>query len=215
MTKSTPQSVRDYYDAIIAKHGPVPNGVGWRDKESQYIKFEQLYRIISQPDTPCTINELGCGYGAFVDFLEEKGAKAEYRGYDISAPMLEAARRHLMAFKRAIPWSLHLNEEMQTADYIVASGIFNANMGPGDSVVEKEEWEQYILSNLHEMNKRSRLGFSFNMQTIYSDFFTKYYYGDPCFYFDYCMKNFSNQVALLHNYKLFDFTILVSKGRQG
>ncbi|HAW53355.1 MAG TPA: SAM-dependent methyltransferase, partial [Flavobacteriales bacterium] len=37
------------------------------------------------------------------------------------------------------------------------------------------------------------------------------YYGDPCFFFDYCKRNFSRNVALLHDYNLYDFTILVRK----
>ena len=211
MKNSVPQSVRAYYDSIITEHGAVPNGVGWRNQESQYIKFEQLLRIVHSPSTPFSVNELGCGYGALVDFLQEKGMAAEYRGYDISAPMIEAAQAHLDGQKLHVSWSLHLNEEMRPADYTIASGIFNANMGPNDSVIEKEEWEQYILSILHSMDKNSLLGFSFNMQTTYSDFFTKYYYGNPCFYFDYCMNTFSRNVALLHDYNLFDFTILVRK----
>ena len=39
------------------------------------------------------------------------------------------------------------------------------------------------------------------------------YYGDPCFFFDYCKKHFSRNVALLHDYEIYDFTILVRKGQ--
>ena len=35
------------------------------------------------------------------------------------------------------------------------------------------------------------------------------YYADPCFFFDHCMRRFSRRVALLHDYELFDFTMLV------
>jgi len=37
------------------------------------------------------------------------------------------------------------------------------------------------------------------------------YYADPGFFFDYCKRNFSRNVALLHDYNLYDFTILVRK----
>ena len=37
------------------------------------------------------------------------------------------------------------------------------------------------------------------------------YYADPLFIFDYCKRNFSKQVALLHDYGLYEFTILVKK----
>jgi len=37
------------------------------------------------------------------------------------------------------------------------------------------------------------------------------YFGDPLLYFDFCKRNFSRNVALLHDYGLYDFTILVRK----
>ncbi|MNE88029.1 hypothetical protein D3C80_1852890 [compost metagenome] len=64
------------------------------------------------------------------------------------------------------------------------------------------------------MNACSRKGFSFNCLTSYSDleYMRDYlYYGDPCFYFDYCKRAFSGQVALLHDYGLYEFTLLVRK----
>ena len=38
------------------------------------------------------------------------------------------------------------------------------------------------------------------------------FFGDPLFFFDYCKRNFARNVALLHDYDLYDFTILVRKG---
>ena len=39
------------------------------------------------------------------------------------------------------------------------------------------------------------------------------FYGDPLLFFDFCKRNFSRNVALLHDYGLYDFTILVRKDR--
>jgi len=35
------------------------------------------------------------------------------------------------------------------------------------------------------------------------------YYADPRLYFDYCKRNFSRHVALLHDYGLWEFTVIV------
>ena len=35
------------------------------------------------------------------------------------------------------------------------------------------------------------------------------YYGDPCRLFDHCKRRYSRHVALLHDYGLYEFTILV------
>jgi hypothetical protein len=64
------------------------------------------------------------------------------------------------------------------------------------------------------MAQLSKKGFAFNILTGYSDPERQradLYYADPLFFFDYCQKNFSRFVALLHDYPLYEFTILVKK----
>jgi len=92
-------------------------------------------------------------------------------------------------------------------DYLIASGIFNVML---DALAD--EWEEYIKTHLHRINSLSIKGFSFNMLTIYSDpdrMKDYLYYADPCIYFDYCKRYFSKWVALLHDYGLWEFTILM------
>jgi hypothetical protein len=100
-------------------------------------------------------------------------------------------------------------ENIDKADYSVASGIFSVKLEHNES-----EWLSYILSTLEDMNEKSIKGFSFNMLTKYSDkeyMKDNLYYADPLFIFDYCKRNFSKQVALLHDYGLYEFTILIKK----
>ena len=55
-------------------------------------------------------------------------------------------------------------------------------------------------------------GFAFNMLTSYSDadkMRDDLYYGDPCELFDHCKRSYSRNVALLHDYGLYEFTMLV------
>ena len=101
------------------------------------------------------------------------------------------------------------SSEMLSSDYTVSSGIFNVKMNFSD-----EDWYQYIIKTLQDMNNHSQLGFAFNMLTSYSDKEFKredLYYGDPCHFFDYCKRNFSKNISLLHDYNLYDFTIIVRK----
>jgi hypothetical protein len=98
---------------------------------------------------------------------------------------------------------------MDLCDYTVASGIFNIRFGCDD-----ESWLKYILETLSSMNEKSRDGFAFNILTKYSDrefMKPELYYADPAYLFDYCKKNFSRNVALLHDYDQYDFTIIVRK----
>ena len=65
------------------------------------------------------------------------------------------------------------------------------------------------------MRALSRRGFAFNMLTSYSDadrMRSDLHYGDPAAYFDLCKRRFSRNVALLHDYELYEFTIVVRLG---
>ena len=101
------------------------------------------------------------------------------------------------------------NDEIKESDYLIASGIFNVK-----NEVSESEWLYYILNTIEMMNKKSKKGFAFNVLTKYSDkeYMRDYlYYADPLFLFDYCKRNFSKNVALLHDYGLYEFSILVRK----
>jgi hypothetical protein len=60
----------------------------------------------------------------------------------------------------------------------------------------------------------SRKGFAFNALSLYSDPEKRrpdLYYADPLALFDHCQRHFSRYVSLLHDYPLYEFTILVRK----
>ena len=76
------------------------------------------------------------------------------------------------------------------------------------------EWTDFVIQGLEEMNSHSRIGFSSNFLTKYSDadkMRSDLYYADPCFLFDYCKTHFSKNVAILHDYGMYDFTLIVRK----
>ena len=100
-------------------------------------------------------------------------------------------------------------DKLDEVDYTVASGTFNIR---GDQ--SPKVWTDYVLSVLHQFNSLSRKGFASNFLTTYSDddkMRPDLYYADPRFLFDYCMRTFSKNVALLHDYHLYDFTLIVRK----
>lgn len=201
--------VASYYSQKLAKHGQTPQGVDWNGKESQELRFTQLARII-EPGRPYSINDLGCGYGAMLDYLHGRPEPLEYCGIDVAAPMVAAAQERY----RHIDHARFIISDMpdQDADYGVASGIFNIRQGHSD-----DEWRAHIERVLDTLNRTSRIAFSFNCLTSYSDADKMrgyLYYADPLRLFDFCKRNYSREVALLHDYGLFEFTILVRKSKE-
>ncbi|MEZ5172430.1 MAG: class I SAM-dependent methyltransferase [Bacteroidia bacterium] len=205
MSKEILNKVGKYYSDKISVHGATPKGVDWNGEQSQVLRFKQLLRVCDNNDS-YSLLDFGCGYGALLDYLiEDADSRIDYSGFDISAEMISAAK---IKFNNKFDFFTELNPELKF-DFIVASGIFNVRQETPDA-----EWEKYILDTLELMNKHSVKGFSFNVLTSYSDkeFMHDYlYYASPEKLFSYCKTQFSKQVALLHDYQLYEFTILVKK----
>ena len=198
--------VADYYSSKLAEHGETPRGVDWNGEESQILRFEQLTKLL--PSTVnFSLNDLGCGYGALFDYLKSHYLNFTYYGSDISEDMVRAARERYVNDSNVLFETT--SEPSKTADYSIASGIFNVRLGHSDV-----EWRAYVEANLDVLDRISQRGFAFNCLTSYSDQdkMREYlYYADPCFLFDLFKRKYSRHVALLHDYWLYEFTTLVRK----
>lgn len=199
-------SVQKYYSGKFEQFGPVARGVDWKDKESQNLRFAQLLKLI-EGHAPFSLNDLGCGYGELFSYMRKRFGRFKYFGCDVSHALVAAARQ---AFARSSRASFRVaGKPARVADYTVASGIFNVRLDTPKSL-----WLEYILHTLARMDRHSRHGFAFNCLTKYSDrdrMRPDLYYADPCFLFDYCKTRYSKQIALLHDYGLYEFTIVVRK----
>lgn len=198
--------VERYYTSKLAEHGATPRGVDWNGDASQTLRFEQLEKLVV-PGAPLSANDIGCGYGAMFAFLTQRHADVDYCGCDISPDMVDAARRQFGSDTRAT--FVTGSRPRRTADYGFASGIFNVRLGRTD-----DEWEAYMTATLDIMAQTSGLGFAFNCLTSYSDadrMRPDLYYASPTSVFDLCKRRYSRHVALLHDYGLYEFTVLIRK----
>ncbi|HJR79590.1 MAG TPA: hypothetical protein VJ821_05930 [Anaerolineales bacterium] len=204
----TQKRLSEYFSRKLEEFGATPRGVDYNGPEAQGHRFEQLVKII-QPAQPFTMIDYGCGYGAMFDFLKRKDWQFEYFGLDVIDRMVIAARETHKDFPNA--HFTTLESELPAADYLVAGSIFNIKLQ-----ATYENWQEFVVKSLRQMNRLCSKGFAFNMLTKYSDADRMaqrpdLFYGDPLFFFDLCKREFSRNIALLHDYGLYDFTILVRK----
>jgi len=201
------QGLRDFFDQTIKAHGADPKGVDWKSEESQFVRFTQLLKLHTDKAQHFSIIDYGCGYGALVKFLVQEGYNFTYTGYDMTPAVLETAQKVFPDVRYR--WTSDLGS-VQPADYVVGSGLFNMKFKDTPA----DEWYQHMLDTIRAMWDLSQKGLAFNALTSYSDTeFTRadLYYPDPLAVFDFCKRNLSKQVALLHDYGLYDFTILVRR----
>ena len=204
----TQKKLNEYFIEKLETFGTTAKGVDYNGEQARQIRFAELIKIIDLTK-PFSIIDYGCGYGAMFEYLYAKGWEFDYYGVDLIEKMIIAGREKYMSFSNA---RFTTDEkELPVADYLVAAGIFNIKL---ESPYDK--WQDFICETLPRMNALCSKGFSFNMLTKYSDADRMaerpdLFYGDPLFFFDFCKRNFSRNVALLHDYGLYDFTILVRK----
>ena len=204
MTGIDLKSVETLYTTSLMQHGPAPLGVGWKDAESQKLRFDKLVGVVREVHVPFSVNDLGCGYASLYPYMCQLGMQvSHYRGYDISDLMLAEAARHVDHGGELVRG----DKLDQLADYSFASGIFNVSIDN-----DHKKWGEYVRSVILNLAEYSRLGFAFNLLTSYVDYRSdKLYYADPCEYFSFCKERFG-LVTLVHDYPLFEWTILVHKG---
>lgn len=194
--------VTRFFEESFAAHGATPAGVNWSTEWSQRLRFANLARLIEDGQGG-TIADLGCGYGAFYGYLRESRVNIDcFIGYDICEAMLKEARRRIPEAE-----FVHAAAIDRPVDFAFACGIFNARLE-----LDEKTWLRHIEDTLDNMNACATRGFAFDMFSTYVDYRGwGNYHGDPSRFFDRCKRRYSSRVALLHDYPLYEWTILVRK----
>ncbi|WP_407169400.1 class I SAM-dependent methyltransferase [Bradyrhizobium sp. ORS 111] len=196
--------VAEYYSARLEAHGPTSQGVDWNGIESHRIRHRQFLRLI-EPIPDGSVIDLGCGFGDFLPFLRSAGYRGRFIGYDIASNMIAKAQElHGEGDDRR--WRIGA-EPNETADYAIASGIFNVK-----GEIASEVWMGYIHQTLDVLARAGTRGFGFNILSLSSDpdrRRSNLYYADPARMLAHCLQRYGRSIALLQDYGLYEFTILV------
>lgn len=180
-------SIRAHYAARLAQYGHTAEGSGWRDTRAQVDRFRAL-RLLFENDYDYTVNDWGCGYGEFRNWIDPK----QYTGYDI-VPQEGLGDDFVLSDKPT-----------KIADYTVASGLFNVMDRP------REEWMEYVKDCFRVMDEKSRKGYGFNMLHARADRKEDaLFYASPAWALTWLPGR--GRVSILEYYSKWDFTILVNK----
>ena len=196
--------IADYYASKLALHGPTSQGVDWNGRASHDARHRQFLRLLGAwPDA--SVLDLGCGFGDFYRFLRNNGHPGAFVGYDVSAEMIAAAR-DLHGTGHDRQWHVGASPA-EPADFAVASGIFNVR---GETV--PDVWARHVEATVDLLAKAGRQGFGFNLLSLSSDPERRrpdLYYADPVAMLAHCLAGYGRHVALLQDYGLYEFTIVV------
>ncbi len=203
--QETLDQLKTMFDDKIKQHGASGEGVGWKNTEAQQARYAQVLHLFADKNEAFRIIDYGCGAGALSEYILSHGYNATYTGYDMTPASIVEAKRvygHL-------PNVSFTDDEntLQKGDYVIGCGLFSMRLDTPDEV-----WEQHVHRTIDKLWSLSTKGIVFNSLTSYSDpqyMRPELYYPDPLALFDYCKKHISRNVALYHDYDLYDFTIVV------
>jgi SAM-dependent methyltransferase len=202
------RDVGNYYTDTLARYGPTPLGVDWSCRPTQELRFIQLLRLC-QFDHPCSINDIGCGYGALRGFLRRRRRTApiDYLGVDLSPSMVDAAISrwgHLPQTRFECS-----QENLRCADYCIASGLFNVKLHHTIA-----QWEEWIASTLWRLFEASRIGFAVNFYALPQATESSpdaLYRVDASRWSNHCSNVLNADVELIENYGLREYTLLAKR----
>lgn len=208
-------AVGEYYSQKLRRHGATPAGADWASAMGQDLRFALLLRLCDF-SAPFSLNDVGCGYGALLDYLQRhhtgpgsrSGSGIDYLGVDISAAMVACAAQRWR--DRAGTRFVEGSKAPRTADYAVASGIFNV-VPPGAAT----GWAEVVASTLSEMHATARHGFAVNFIRAAPGTSDRpgLYQTQPGPWIAYCEGTMDAAVTLVQTHALGEFTLLVRRKR--
>ena len=199
----------EFFAEKIAAHGATPAGVDWNSGAAQQLRFTQFLRLLDYADRSeeVSIIDYGCGYGALVQRLIDAERPFTYTGYDMCTAMIEAARANITDPRCRF---VSDESELRPADFTIGCGLFSMRLA-----VPEDLWKGHVATTIGRLANLSRRGFAFNLLTRYADAHllrSDLFYCDPSEYFELCKREYSRNVALLHDYDAFEFTLMVRLG---
>lgn len=197
--------IEHYYTGKVLRHGATPAGVDWTCAPTQQLRFVQLLRMCDWA-APFSLDDLGCGWGALRGFIAQRfaSAKVDYLGIDLSPSMIDAADK-LWAARRATAFCVG-EESPRTADYAVASGLFNVRLDE-----PLADWEAFVAQTLASMARHTRRGFAANfLARLPPDIASapQLYRCEADTWAGYCRRELGMDVSVLSKYGMREFTLL-------
>lgn len=152
----------EHYAACFAQHGATPKGVDWPKAEDALTRQRVMLGVVRE--TPASLIDIGCGYGALREVIQADGLSLEYSGLDLNEPMLEAARaRHPgVSFERRDILANPLPES--SFDYAVMNGVFTEKRG-----LSFEAMEEFAQAMILAAFRTCRKGLAFNVMRAQVD----------------------------------------------
>jgi SAM-dependent methyltransferase len=141
------EALAGHYAALLDQHRDGPRAVGWHSAHVQMASFAQLAAMDGMAPG-ARVLDVGCGLGAFKTFLDQRGLEVDYTGWDVCAPLIEAARQRHPGVRFDARDLLQAPGD-ERFDVVVCAGALNLRLR------DHEDWAGRMLQAMFD---RCRVG---------------------------------------------------------
>jgi len=197
------------FNSRFEAYGPTPEASLWFNKSRQLARFSKLTEaIVSRvSNNEVTIGDVGCGYGAFLDYLAKHNSEIrfKYYGYDIADRVIAYCSKNLQT-ANATFW--HRSRPTRKADFHVMSGTYNytPNMGVGS-------WRSYMRDEIKYIFSATNKCIVFNLMLADKAYISKssIFYEEMEHFLSFCRKELGETTILEHPLLRLEKTFCIEK----
>ena len=159
MLRSINSQIAEIYNERFRKLGPTPEASMWFSKTRQIARFDVIFnqlKLFHQRNS-ISISDVGCGYGAFLEYLSEKKIDEElsYYGYDVCPEVIKFCKNKY--FERASFYTKSV--PVHKTDFVIMSGTFNFF-----PTQDYNAWKVYFFKSLKLLWSEAKCAMIFNLQ---------------------------------------------------
>ena len=201
------QLLHDHYRATFLAHGASSQGVDWGPREDAARLRQDVMLAVADGCPPGgTLLDVGCGYGALADRIDELGLDLDYTGIDVVGEMVAAAReRH--PTRRFVHDDFLTAADLGSFDYVVCNGILTQKLAA--STLDMNVHARRLIAALFAACRR---GAAFNVMTTHVNYQAdNLYYRNPAELLGWCMSELTPRVRLDHAYPLYEYTLYLHR----
>jgi SAM-dependent methyltransferase len=177
-----------------------PGAVGWGDRPSQQLRFEELCR---QDDfSGASVCDIGCGFGDLSEMLHARSGGVRYTGVDLCPEFIGEARRRFPGDAFEVRDILGEPFPERSFDFVLCSGALSLK------IADHEAHVRAMLAAMYAMSRRAVIA---NFLSDRVDFrLDKDFHLSPVRAMELGLA-LSRFVSVSHDYPLFEFTLVIRR----
>jgi len=208
MFRNIDSKIAEIYNQRFLKLGPSPEASMWFSKKRQFARFDIIFNEIKllNKNNKRSIIDIGCGYGAFYEFLSVRGADDiwSYYGYDVSNEVIKFCKEKYSQGAAFYTGSI----PTFTAEFVIMSGTYN--FFPSR---DYNSWKIYFYKSLKTLWSKTTCALIFNLQISDQEKITEggIVYTSKEAIENFCKSSFGNVKVLINPAIPKDVTFVIEK----